>query len=79
VSAVKTKTRRLAPGAYEIDTEHGTFSIDRITNEYGDSTYTEWFITWPNRRSADAVCSTLAAAKAVVEGERHVDQELNGR
>jgi hypothetical protein len=67
VSAVTT--RRLCPGLYEVSTPQGVFTIDRITNEYGGSTYTEWFITWPGERSPDAIGITLRDAKMIVAAE----------
>ena len=69
VHMTSTKTRRICPGSYEIDTSLGTFGVDRIMNEYGDTTYTEWFVVWPGQRSPDAVFATLRDAKAMIAAE----------
>lgn len=69
MSAIKTK--RIAPGMYEVHTDEGIFdvSLDEQTepDPYGYSNATRWLVYWPGRDRADASTPTLREAKKMIE------------
>lgn len=61
----RQRTHRLAPGYYEVETDQGTFTIERRDDIAADQGgRPEWFITWPGEHTPDGVTDTLREAKA---------------
>jgi hypothetical protein len=65
------KTTKVAPGIYDVDTVIGTFEVCSKTpvenRGYGKATM--WFLTWPNRSTADAVFATKREAIEAIKAE----------
>lgn len=61
-----TKSKRLAAGYYEVETEVGTYIVERIDQppEQRGNGYppVRWFVTWPGERHPDGDYDTKREA-----------------
>ena len=64
------KTKRVAPGYYEVETPGGTYRVERITKDDGNTGRPLWLITWPDEDSADECTDTLREAKTLIAADQ---------
>lgn len=58
-------TRRLASGRYEVETERGTYTVEKVS-KWDGAERTVWHITAPGDTEAHDAADTLQEAKEMI-------------